>query len=91
MARPPKGKPLTLRPIRLDDDVWAECQRLGKEHGTINEGIAAAFARAKAHIADGWQPVSAKAGDVLISVVKPLPRSSRTFKGPIPKPKDKKR
>lgn len=41
MARPPKGKPLTLRPIRLDDDVWAECQRLGKEHGTINEGISA--------------------------------------------------
>lgn len=39
MARPPKGKPLTLRPIRLDDDVWAECQRLGKEHGTINEGL----------------------------------------------------
>lgn len=41
MARPPKGKPLTLRPIRLDDDVWAECQRLGKEHGTINEGLRA--------------------------------------------------
>ena len=39
MARPPKGKPLTLRPIRLDDDVWAECQRLGKEFGTINEGL----------------------------------------------------
>lgn len=39
MARPPKGKPLTLRPIRLDDDVWAECQRLGKENGTINEGL----------------------------------------------------
>lgn len=41
MARRPKGKPLTLRPIRLDDDVWAECQRLGKEHGTINEGLRA--------------------------------------------------
>lgn len=39
MARPPKGKPLTFRPLRLDDDVWAECQRLGKEHGTINEGL----------------------------------------------------
>jgi hypothetical protein len=39
MGRKPKGKVLTLRPIRLDDDVWAECQRLGKEHGTINEGL----------------------------------------------------
>lgn len=39
MARPPKGKPLTLRPIRLDDDVWAECQRLRSAHGTINEGL----------------------------------------------------
>lgn len=39
VGRPPKGKPLTFRPIRLDDDVWAECQRLGKEHGTINEGL----------------------------------------------------
>lgn len=42
MARPPKGKLLTLRSIRLDDDVWAECQRLGKEYGTINEGLAIA-------------------------------------------------
>lgn len=41
MARPPKGKPLTFRPLRLDDDVWAECQRLGKKHGTINEGLRA--------------------------------------------------
>lgn len=39
MARPPKGKPLTMRTVRLDNDVWAECQRLGKEHGTINEGL----------------------------------------------------
>lgn len=39
MARPPKGKPLTMRTMRLDDDVWAECQRLGKVHGTINEGL----------------------------------------------------
>lgn len=30
--------------MQLDDDVWAECQRLGKEHGTINEGMAAAHA-----------------------------------------------
>jgi len=43
MARPPKGKPLTFRPLRLDDDVWAECQRLGKEHGTINEGLRTAL------------------------------------------------
>lgn len=41
MGRTPKGKPLTLRPIRLDEDVWAECQRLGKEFGTINEGLRA--------------------------------------------------
>lgn len=53
MARPPKGKPLTLRPIRLDDDVWAECQRLGKEHGTINEGLAAALAALQMQKAQG--------------------------------------
>lgn len=40
-GRPATGKPLTVRLIRLDDDVWAECQRLGKEHGTINEGLRA--------------------------------------------------
>lgn len=28
-----------MRTVRLDNDVWAECQRLGKEHGTINEGL----------------------------------------------------
>lgn len=27
--------------MQLDDDVWAECQRLGKVHGTINEGLRA--------------------------------------------------
>lgn len=53
MARPPKGKPLTLRPIRLDDDVWAECQRLGKEHGTINEGLSAAQAALQMQEAQG--------------------------------------
>lgn len=53
MARPPKGKPLTFRPIRLDDDVWAECQRLGKEHGTINEGMAAAHAALRMQEAQG--------------------------------------
>jgi hypothetical protein len=68
MARPPKGKPLTLRPVRLDDDVWAECQRLGKEHGTINEGLAAALKalqtleeqrRIYASTGDPWKVVSA--------------------------------
>lgn len=44
MARPPKGKPLTYRPVRLDDDVWAECQRLRGAHGTINEVLSAALA-----------------------------------------------
>lgn len=39
MPRKATGKPLTLRPIRLDDDVWAECLRLGKLKGTINEGL----------------------------------------------------
>lgn len=38
MARKAKGKKLTLRPVRLDDDVWAECRRLGKGT-TINEGL----------------------------------------------------
>lgn len=30
-----------MRTVRLDDDVWAEFQRLGKIHGTINEGLRA--------------------------------------------------
>lgn len=53
MARPPKGKPLTYRGLRLDDDVWAECQRLGKEHGTINEGLSAALAALRMQEAQG--------------------------------------
>lgn len=43
-ARPPKGKSLTYRGIRLDDDVWAECQELRKTYGTINEVLAAGLA-----------------------------------------------
>lgn len=52
----------------------------------VSQGVAVdlAVARAKAHIADGWQPISAKAGDVRVSTVKPLPRSKKastqTFK-----------
>lgn len=44
MARPPKGKPLTYRGLRLDDDVWAECQKLRAAYGTINEILVAALA-----------------------------------------------
>lgn len=39
MARKAKGKPLTLRPVRLDDDVWAEILKLKAGHETINEGL----------------------------------------------------
>lgn len=90
MARPPKGKPLTMRTVRLDDDVWAECQRLGKQYGTINEGMAVAHAALKILEADGWQPMSTQAGDLLIATVKPLPPSSRAStrtrkRGPRPK------
>lgn len=40
MARPPKGKALTLRPVRLDDDVWAECKLLGHndENSSVGDG-----------------------------------------------------
>jgi hypothetical protein len=57
MARPPKGKPLTFRPLRLDDDVWAECQRLGKEHGTINEGLRAQLRLGRELKPPTWIPV----------------------------------
>lgn len=61
MARPPKGKPLTLRPIRLDDDVWAECQRLRSAYGTINELLSAALAALRTQEAQGR--VMAETGD----------------------------
>lgn len=94
MARPPKGKPLTFRPLRLDDDVWAECQRLGKVHGTINEGLRVAF---------GWNDPDIKVApavqitdrlqrsvDEMINA-KLVARQQRPFKGPIPRPKKLKR
>jgi hypothetical protein len=91
MARPPKGKPLTLRPIRLDNDVWAECRRLGKVHGTINEGLRVAF---------GWnsplvnQSVTAVQVEEVASrpdnrIFKPF--QPRPFKSPLLKPKDKQK
>lgn len=36
--RTPKGLRLTYRPLRLDDEVWAELQKM-KANGTINEGL----------------------------------------------------
>lgn len=99
MARPPKGKPLTLRPIRLDDDVWAECQRLGKEHGTINEGLRV---RLLNYITDKEleetrvnqvalrdRPFLPETPDAPV-VTRQVSRAPKLFKGPIPKPKDKK-
>lgn len=39
MARPPAGKPLTLFPIRVDEDVKAAILKLKDLHQTINEGL----------------------------------------------------
>lgn len=39
MARKRAGKPLTFRPIRVDDDVWQALQVLKDEYRTINEGL----------------------------------------------------
>lgn len=85
MARPPKGKPLTMRTVRLDDDVWAECQRLGKEHGTINEGLREYLIRGV------LLPSNAQPGDVLIGTVEPLEKTTKLkrFKGPLLKPKER--
>lgn len=78
MARPPKGKPLTLRPIRLDDDVWAECQRLGKEHGTINEGLSVALAALRMQETQGC--VMAETGDPWKAVAVNSSAASRPYK-----------
>lgn len=81
MARPPKGKPLTFRPLRLDDDVWAECQRLGKEHGTINEGLRVAF---------GWLSPLANQGVKPVSVWAVARRpDNKVSKPPLLKPKER--
>lgn len=90
MARPRKGKALTLRPIRLDDDVWAECQRLGKEHGTINEGLRQQLLRPDAvriNISElsGVRTYTGYEGHPLKD-----PNYKGSFKGPLLKPKERK-
>lgn len=89
MARPPKGKPLTFRPVRFDDEVWAEFQRLGKLHGTINEGARVVF---------GWSDPDIRAAPA-VRILDEMQRNvdkivtrpkERPWKGPIPKPKDRK-
>lgn len=79
MARKAKGKPLTLRPIRLDDDVWAECKKLGKQHGTINEGL-----REMLLTVSGPLVTSAEIERIQHNV------TPRPFKGALLKPKDRK-
>lgn len=73
MPRKAKGKPLTYRPVRLDNDVWAEFQRLGKIHGTINEGLRVAF---------GWKSPLANQGAVKPVAVEEVAArpNNRTFK-----------
>lgn len=91
MARPPKGKKLTLRPIRLDNDVWAECQRLGKEHGTINEGLRIKLwppENLYKQDSNGKWVMTPDAADVIEKAFSyPAPRP---FKPPLLKPKDRK-
>lgn len=97
MARPPKGKPLTLRPIRLDDDVWAECQRLGKEHGTINEGMATAQAALRMQEAQGRMMAESLAREVdeferrRQETRQRMSHGARAFKAPLLKPSEKKK
>lgn len=43
MGRKAIGKPLTLKPIRVDEDVWARLQRLMREFETLNEGLRSAL------------------------------------------------
>lgn len=43
MARKAKGKPLTLFPVRVDEDVKAAMLKLKDEHETINEGLRASL------------------------------------------------
>lgn len=86
MARPPKGKPLTLRTVRLDDDVWAECQRLGKEHGTINEGLRSVLLVALLPEFRSTKEAMAFAQREKIPAVVPV---SRPFKSPLLKPSER--
>jgi hypothetical protein len=89
MARPPKGKPLTMRTVRLDDDVWAECQRLGKEHGTINEGLRARLIGMPTAVNTPETPeqIFQQAKDMVKAhVAKQVAQPSQTWKrGPRPK------
>lgn len=39
MGRKPIGKVLTLRPIRVDEDVWAALRVLMDKYKTLNEGL----------------------------------------------------
>lgn len=89
MARPPKGKPLTMRVIRLDDDVWAECQRLGKEHGTINEGLRTMLLRESVPIFTTTKAAMEYAQRNKMPSVIPA-TTPRSFKPPLLKSKDKK-
>lgn len=60
----------------------------------VSQGVAVdlAVARAKAHVADGWQPLNAQEGDVIIATVKPIrSTNSRPFKGELLKPSAKKK
>lgn len=43
MGRKAKGKPLTLMPIRVDEDVRAAILKLKDQHDTINEGLRTVF------------------------------------------------
>ena len=88
-----------MRTMRLDDDVWAECQKLGKAHGTINEGLRKKILPfggdaipttieeiregAEEANAKGWKPLDPK-------YEKALP-AARKFKLPLLKPSEKKK
>lgn len=50
----------------------------------VSQGVAVdlAVARAKAHIEDGWQPLAAQEGDVIIATVKPIKAPQKWKRGP---------
>lgn len=98
MPRKATGKPLTFRPIRLDDDVWAECQRLGRVHGTINEGLRAKLIQPTSILDDRIVRESLKSvlledGQLITPEIEQKIKANvtpRTFKGALLKPKDRK-
>jgi hypothetical protein len=75
----------------LDDDVWAECQRLGKEHGTINEGLRARLLQTETPAPEFKNTKDAMLYAQRNNIPAVIPVTSRPFKPPLLKPSEKKK